>query len=152
MGNQFINSIPLFLLPLYGMMSLVSMGVMNTGFAWVALFFAYLTFTQKKISDTSHSGIQEFKYFSSILVLVCLISTIAALYFPFSYAGHVPTIDLHSPLKLWYLVIPGVLLSIFSRLTENIQMKTFQYFLKAWWASTIVFAVIAIIQFKTGWP
>lgn len=147
------------LLCFYVFLTLVSMGAMNTGFGLVALYWAYLLFESRKknivlqpVGAQSSVGITVYRYFTTVLVLACMVSTVAALFYPFRYAEHAPTMDFHAPLKLWYLIIPAVLIDIFRRVPDHSQARLFQLLTRTWWWSTILFAIVALIQFKTGWP
>ncbi len=144
---------PAFVLSFYAVFSLTSMGGMNTSFLLVFLAFLYFGFVQKKISWPTLLQLEEYKKYTiagGYLFVACLLSLIVAKIFPVIYADHAPDITAHGFLKIWYLLCPGVLAALF--LASSSLRQSLEKITKAWWITTILLSLIAIIQFYTGWP
>ena len=147
-------------IPVYAVFSLIGMAPANLGFCLVLLVYFFNIFLFKKsFRATPLFAIQEPNFQEKIkpyytwgflLFCSCMISLICALFWPFSYAGHAPDITFHGFHKIWYLIVPFILVSVFLQ-NENLENQ-FQKMIKAWWITTLCLGPLAIYQFYTGWP
>jgi O-antigen ligase len=138
----------------YLICSLTAMATMSLGF--VVLLLAWMTsFSRKwKFLSSDSSGTPEFKnyrFWAVTLWIACWSSLIAARFFPYAYAGHDPEVTAHGFLKIWYLLIPGILLGVYQTASEKIEF-TWSKILTPWWVMTLLLCGIAFIQFFYGWP
>ena len=145
--------LPVSILAFYSVCSLTAMAPMNIGFFVVFFFFLILSIRQKNAYPADLGSLPEFRTYlvsGSLLFGACLLSLSVARILPVSYAGHAPDITVHGFLKIWYLFCPLVLASVFARSagTED----DLKLIVRFWWAMTCVLALVAVIQFYTGWP
>lgn len=130
-----------------------AMGVMNSAFGLVFLYWAsFRVLKSAKTPPIYTLNLKEYYYFIAIFIMAALVSTASVLFYPYLYAGHAPTMDLHAPQKLWYFFIPILMVDFFAHLTTSAYDRLLKNMLTTWWWSTILFSGIALIQFKTGWP
>lgn len=129
------------------------MAGMNIGFfAVFALLLAAVFFYKDKSSSDflAMPELGQYFRFGGALFTACLLSLVVAKIYPISYAGHAPEITVHGFLKIWYLFCPFVLLALFARSPGT--AKSFHVITRTWWLTTCALAMIAVIQFYTGWP
>ncbi len=144
--------LPVLLLSFYAVCSLTAMAVMNIGFFVVFAYFLYLTAQQKRLTSSRLQSLPEFRSYlryGGCLFAACLLSLTVAKFNPIFYAGHAPEITLHGFLKIWYLLCPLVLTTVFAQSGNE---KNFKNIVRIWWLATAALAVLAVIQFYTGWP
>lgn len=140
-------------LVLYAICSLTAMAPMNLSFFLVLASSLIIAIQSKK--GFSHLGnspeFKSYRFWALALLAACWGSLVAAKFFPFAYAGHDPEITFHGFLKIWYLLIPAVLLYAYSAGSdcESFSLATI---IKPWWIATIVLLFVAVIQLFTGWP
>ena len=149
-------------LPLYAICSMTAMAGMNLSF--LALVLAWLTSfaLSKKLETASLPRTSEFaiewksyQFWAWALFIACIISLVVAKVWPHLYAGHAPDVTVHGFLKIWYLVIPAILLSFYERIClgpEGLRFEWLKKVLIAWWWMTLALGVMAAIQFNIGWP
>ena len=141
------------ILCLYAIFSLSAMAGMNLSFLTVVLlFFFILMKTSFKLPKAllELSDFKQYLSYGGALFSACLLSLIVAKFFPVIYANHAPEITIHGFLKIWYLLIPLVVASVF--LSSSDLKLLFERVKKCWWITTILLSVVAVIQFYTGWP
>jgi O-antigen ligase len=142
-------------LSIYLVCTLTAMAPMSLGF--VVLLTAWLIpfiqngFRLPAIYQSSTPWFQQYRLWGWILLIACWISLSAAGIFPKSYAGHEPEVTLHGYLKIWYLMIPGILVGVYDHASKKSEI-TWGSLLKPWWIMTVILMGIACIQFFTGWP
>jgi O-antigen ligase len=158
--KKFLTTFVISALPLYAVLSLSSMAGMNIGFlvVFVALLCGVALYWQKPLplaTPELSESFSEYRFWALALFIACVISLLAAQFFPFSYVGHAPDITWHGYQKSWYLICPFILISLFRyslvsqpELIEN----RFENIARFWWYSVLFLSVIAVIQFFTGWP
>jgi len=138
----------------YALASLTAMAPMNLSFLLVLVaWFAVLFSAQRALIIQYPFGppFKTYRFWGLALLLTCWGSLVVAKIFPFAYAGHDPEITFHGFLKIWYLVIPVILATVFeaASLGENLSIVTI---VKPWWWLTIALFVLAVVQYFTGWP
>jgi hypothetical protein len=142
-------------LSIYLICTLTAMATMSLGF--VVLLIAWLIpwiqngFRIQAIYQTPTPWFKQYRLWGWILLIACWTSLSAAGIFPKSYAGHEPEVTLHGYLKIWYLMIPGILLGVYAQASQKTEIS-WGSLLKPWWMMTIVLSGIGFIQFFTGWP
>lgn len=153
-----------FLFVAYAVLSLSSMGGMNSGFfLWFAgcLFLGFATLRgsnpplgASRLRPPSMK-FEGYRFWGWALFGTCMLSLIAAHLFPHTYAGREPDVTAHGFLKIWYLMIPGVwLFAFYWRSQYELQSvrPLLEKFIRAWWIALCFLAVIAVVQYFTGWP
>ena len=134
-------------------LSLSAMAGMNLSFLFVFLTFLYLLKAKRFALPAGLVALPEYKTYlkvGGILFFACLLSLVVAKLYPIIYSGHAPEITAHGFLKIWYLFCPLVLAS--TLLMSPDPKQTIELGKKAWWIATLILAVVAVIQFYTGWP
>lgn len=149
-----MNSIGVASIAFYLLCSLFGMGPMNISFAILLLFWCVIPyrFGGKQPSDIFDlDGVVPLAKTSLVLALSCVISLLAMLFWPYSYAGHSPALSLRAFEKLWYLFIPFIFVSAF-RTHAGQSLPALNFLRRVWWGTLLALLPIAIIQFFTGWP
>lgn len=134
--------------------SLIGMGPMNIGFGILVLFWIARVARVRPALRTSLGripGIRGLGTTSLVLASACILSLLAMHFFPYSYAGHSPTLSLRAFEKLWYLLIPFTLVAAFVTHSPG-SVDSFAFLRRIWWGTVLVLLPVAVIQFFTGWP
>jgi O-antigen ligase len=145
------------LLGLYAVSTLIGMAIMNIAFVLV-LFVFFITYyqsyyRQKKSLLIELNTLPEFKTYQNLSIalgLACLLSLFIAQIHPLLYAGHAPDITAHGYEKIWYLIGPAILFSVFKITNGN--EETIKKIIQPWAWATLALTPIAIIQYYSGWP
>ena len=138
----------------YVLASLISMAPMNLSFLCVLVIWG-CTLVRSKQKRTSSlplsSEFRSYRFWALALLITCWGSLLITKFFPYAYAGHDPEVTIHGFLKIWYLVIPAILLMVFETVSKT---STFSFLslVKPWWWLTLAFFFVALIQYFTGWP
>ena len=135
----------------YSICSLTAMAPMNLSFALILITGIAAYFKNKNQKLIPSQEFKNYRFWALSLLITCWGSLIITKFFPYAYAGHDPEVTLHGFVKIWYLLIPAVLVCGFE-LASNIQPFSLVKIIKPWWLATFVLMIVAIIQFFTGWP
>ncbi len=137
----------------YVMCSLTAMAPMNLSFLLVILtsITAMMMGQKKKIDFNLSPDFKRYRFWALALLLTCWGSLVVTKFYPYAYADHNPEVTFHGFLKIWYLLVPAVLLYAFEVGSE---CKSFSIItmIKPWWVVTLIMMVVAVVQFLTGWP
>ncbi len=146
--------------PLYAVFTLIGMAPANIGFLLVMMAYLINVLYFKKPWNPGralaqktlnfHSAFQGYRVWGFALFFSCIVSLVAALLWPMVYADHAPEITIHGFNKIWYLICPFILLSVFLQ-TDDLGPQ-FKKMTQAWWIMTLIMGPVAIVQFYTGWP
>jgi O-antigen ligase len=142
------------ILALYSIFSLTSMAGMNLAFGVVLAGFLAVVFRRGSAPFRDLMNIEDFRRYLAAgawVFVTCLASLLVAKVHPFSYAGHAPEITAHGFLKIWYMLSPGILAVLFAGSTGD-RRKDLRSILLCWWSMVLPLALVAVIQFYTGWP
>lgn len=156
MNSSHLFAVLSWILPLYAVFSLTAMAGMNLSF--LAVFLCYLTAVVTRMPPRlrlhEDAEYQNYRFWALALLITCLLSLIVAKFWPVTYAGTAPEITTHGFFKIWYMIIPAVLVHVVYRITQNAQewMTLIRRTLLAWFFMILFLAGIAMIQYFTGWP
>ena len=147
------NRVIFALLCFYTLLSMISMAPMNISFFLLFGVSSFFLILNRKTFHPGLTALPDFKPYlqaMGFLTFACTLSLIVAKISPAIYADHAPDITVHGILKIWYLLCPLILLVSFIQ-AGGTKERLFQV-LKCWGIATLVLAVVAVIQFQTGWP
>lgn len=139
-------------LVLYTICSLTSMAPMNLSFFLVLITSLFAAFSRlEKVPPNNTADFKSYRFWALALLITCWGSLVVAKFFPFAYAGHDPEVTFHGFLKIWYLLIPAVLVYAYT-IASDCEKFSLVTLIKPWWIATFFMMFIAIIQFFSGWP
>lgn len=139
----------------YLVCTLTAMAPMSLGF--VVLFSAWLLplihgrFQLRTLYGTPTAEFNRYRFFAWTLLIACWTSLSFAGIFPKTYAGQAPEVTLHGYLKIWYLIIPGMMVAVHTSASKE-KPLSWSTILKPWWIMTVILFAVAVVQFFTGWP
>ena len=147
------NRVVYVFLCLYAVLSLISMAPMNIGFFSLLAVSLFYWAKDHKATHYDLNSLPDFKpYLKSMafLAFACVLSLIVAKFYPAIYADHAPEVTWHGIEKIWYVFAPLALLFAFAQ-TGGTKDRLWGV-LKFWGIATALLALVAVIQFQTGWP
>ncbi|MBS1958808.1 MAG: O-antigen ligase family protein [Bdellovibrionales bacterium] len=156
MNASSLSRIFYWVLPLYAVLSLTAMAGMNPSFlvVFLCLLAALIVRAPAWVAPASVEEYQAYRFWGWAVAGTCLLSLIVAKIWPVTYAGVAPDVTAHGFLKIWYMLIPMVLMHGFYRMTRGsdealtLLQRTFRF----WCCMVLFLGVIAVIQYNTGWP
>jgi O-antigen ligase len=141
-------------LVIYTICSLTAMAPMNLSFMLVLFAFILSVFLKKfpQASLLTSPDFKTYRFWALSLLFACWGSLLVTKFYPFAYAGHDPEVTIHGFLKIWYLLVPAILVFAFESGASDCEKFSIVTLIKPWWITTFLMMIVAIIQFFTGWP
>lgn len=139
-------------LVLYTICSLTAMAPMNLSFFLVLAVSLLVVFSKhEKIALNTTTEFNSYRFWALALLVTCWGSLVVANYFPYAYADHAPEITFHGFLKIWYLLVPAVLVYAYVAISDS-ESFSLSTLVKPWWIATFILMMVTVFQFFTGWP